>query len=189
MSLRAHRKAATRAAIQEHALRLFLAEGYDAVTVERIAAAAGVSHMTFFRHFPSKESVVETDDYDPVIAELIRARPPDEGPLAAVGAALAGALRAMPDAEQQAVLVRTGLILRTPALRARMWENQRSTQQLFADAVAAREHTDPADLRVQVLAAAALATVTTALTRWVQGEGAQPLADLVDAAFAALTAG
>ncbi|MGH4006284.1 MAG: TetR/AcrR family transcriptional regulator, partial [Pseudonocardiaceae bacterium] len=69
--LRARRKAQTRQVIQAHALRLFLANGYDATTVEEIAAAAGVSHMTFFRHFPTKESVVDTDDYDPMIAELI----------------------------------------------------------------------------------------------------------------------
>jgi AcrR family transcriptional regulator len=51
--LRERRKAETRRSIQEHALRLFLANGYDATTVEEIAAAAGVSHMTFFRHFPA----------------------------------------------------------------------------------------------------------------------------------------
>lgn len=35
-------------------MRLFLANGYEATTVQRIAAAAGVSHMTFFRYFPTK---------------------------------------------------------------------------------------------------------------------------------------
>lgn len=187
MSLREQRKAATRRAIQEHALRLFLADGYEATTVERIAAAAGVSHMTFFRYFPTKESVVETDDYDPLIAELIRTRPAREAPLVAVGTALAGALRAMPADELAGVLVRTRLILRTPALRARMGENQRATQQLFAGLLADREGADPEDLRVQVLAGAALAALTAALTAWVDADGAAPLADVVEAAFAALS--
>lgn len=189
MSLRERRKAATRRAIQEHALRLFLADGYEATTVERIAEAAGVSHMTFFRYFPTKESVVETDDYDPLIAELIRARPAGEPPLAAVRAALGRALRAMPAEELAAVLVRTRLILRTPALRARMGENQRATQRLLAEALADREGADPGELRLQVLAGAALAALTAALEAWVAADGGSALPDLVDAAFAALPSG
>ena len=82
--LRARKKAETRRSIQEHALRLFLEKGYDATTVEEIAAAAGVSHMTFFRYFPNKHAVVENDDYDPMIAELIRNRPAGEDPLTAI---------------------------------------------------------------------------------------------------------
>ena len=80
MSLRERKKAETRARIQEEAMRLFLAQGYDATTVDQIAEAAGVSHMTFFRNFPAKEDVVATDDYDPMMAELIRARPAGEPP-------------------------------------------------------------------------------------------------------------
>ena len=85
---RARKKAATKQSIQHHALRLFTEKGYDATTVEEIAAAAGVSHMTFFRHFPRKEEVVEYDEYDPLIEDLIVARPPDEPPLVAVHQAI-----------------------------------------------------------------------------------------------------
>lgn len=183
--LRERRKQATRRAIQEHALRLFLADGYDATTVDRIAEAAGVSHMTFFRYFPTKESVVDTDDYDPMIAAMVRDRPAAEAPLTAIRTALVGALRAMPTADQDALLVRTRLIINTPALRARMWENQRATQDLFADALAAREGATAPGLRLRVLAGVALAVLTTALTTWA-GADQQPLADVVDAAFATL---
>ena len=81
---RQQRKQQTRRVIQEQALRLFLADGYESTTVERIADAAGVSHMTFFRHFPTKESVVTDDDFDPLIAQLIRDRPSGEPPLTAI---------------------------------------------------------------------------------------------------------
>ncbi len=121
---REQRKQETRRAIQRHALRMFLADGYEATTVDAIAEAAGVSHMTFFRHFPTKESVVDTDDYDPVIAQVIRDRPAADPPLRAIHQALVGVLRAMPPAEQDTLRVRTRLIVGTPALRARLWENQ-----------------------------------------------------------------
>jgi transcriptional regulator GlxA family with amidase domain len=52
--LRERKKTKTRAAIREHALRLFREQGYEATTVEQIAEAAEVSHSTFFRYFPTK---------------------------------------------------------------------------------------------------------------------------------------
>src|SRR5262245_27083557 len=105
--LRARKKAQTRRALQREALRLFLAQGYAATTVGEIAAAAGVSHMTFFRHFPRKEDVVLADDYDPLIAELIAARPADEPALDAVRRALAEGLARVYAADRDALLART----------------------------------------------------------------------------------
>lgn len=186
--MREQRKARTRRAIQEHALRLFLEQGYDQTTVEQIAAAAGVSHMTFFRHFPTKEAVVEDDDYDPFIVGLVRARPTGEGPLEALRAALLTGLDAVLDTDRDAVYTRARLIVTTPALRARQWHNTAATGDLLAGALADRERR-PVDLRLRVIAAAATAALTTALTAWVEGGGADDLRALVDRAFAALRAG
>src|SRR5262249_16180969 len=61
--------------IRACALRLFREQGYDATTVEQIAAAAGVSHMTFFRCFPTKEDVALSDNYDPLIASFTAQTP------------------------------------------------------------------------------------------------------------------
>lgn len=186
LGLRERRKAETRRSIQEHALRLFLANGYDATTVEEIAAAAGVSHMTFFRHFPSKPAVVESDDYDPMLAEMIRLRPADEDPLTAIRRAIVLALRAMPAEEQATVLARTRLIMDVPALRARQEDSQRTTRELFAAAVAARTGRPGSSLPVRVLAAVAVTVLVTAIYDWAGNDGRDELADLVDAAFAAL---
>lgn len=179
--LRAQRKARTRRAIQEHALRLFLAQGYEQTTVEEIAAAAGVSHMTFFRYFPTKEAVVEDDDYDPFIADLVRARPGEESPLEALRTGLDAVL----DTDRDAVYARTRLIVTTPALQARQWRNTAATGDLLAAALADRERR-PVDLRLRVIAAAAKAALATALTAWVEGDGADDLRSLIDQAFAAL---
>jgi AcrR family transcriptional regulator len=67
----------TRDRLQREALRLFVAQGYDETTVAEIAAAAGVTQMTFFRHFPAKELVVVEDPYDPAIAQAVVAQPAD----------------------------------------------------------------------------------------------------------------
>ncbi|MFE6133557.1 TetR/AcrR family transcriptional regulator, partial [Streptomyces sp. NPDC056437] len=165
--LRERKKAQTRRTIQEQALRLFLSQGYDNTTVDEIARAAGVSSMTFFRHFPTKESVVESDDYDPFIASLIEQRPPGEAPLTALHRALGGGLAAVYATDREALLVRTRLILRTPALRARLWENQHATEEMLTGALAARSGQEP-DLALRVIAAAALAALTATLTFWVE---------------------
>lgn len=56
------RRAQTRQRSADHvehvALQLFLERGYDATTVDDVAAAAGVSRASFFRYFQSKEGVV-----------------------------------------------------------------------------------------------------------------------------------
>ncbi|WP_410539921.1 TetR/AcrR family transcriptional regulator [Streptomyces sp. KL2] len=183
--LRARKKAQVRRTIQEQALRLFLSKGYENTTVEEIAAAAGVSHMTFFRHFPTKEAVVETDDYDPMIIQLIERRPPDEDALTALHRALIQGLEAVYAGDKDALLVRARLILTTPALRARVWENQYATERLFAEALAARQPEADA-LRIRVLSAAALAALNTALALWVDSGGAEDLPSLVDRAFRVL---
>lgn len=185
--LRARKKAQTRRTIQEQALRLFLSKGYDNTTVEEIAAAAGVSHMTFFRYFPTKEAVVESDDYDPLIIQLIAERPPEEDALAALHQALTHGLKDIYATDRESLLVRTRLVLKTPALRARVWENQYATEQLLTRALTARRPAQ-SELATRVVAAAALAALTTALTIWVDSDGSKDLPALADQAFLALRA-
>ena len=178
---RERKKAQTRANLQEHALRLFLMQGYENTTVEQIAAAAGVSHMTFFRHFPTKEDVVLRDEYDPLLESLIAARPTGEPPVARVRTALRDALAAIYPQAREAILVRTQLMLRTPALRARSWENQHATQALLQRAL-----TSENTLRARVIAAACLAAITAAIETWAEADGAAELPELIDQALAML---
>jgi AcrR family transcriptional regulator len=185
---RARKKAATKQSIQEHALRLFVEKGYDATTVDEIAAAAGVSHMTFFRYFPRKEDVVEYDEYDPLLEELVAERPPHEPPLTALHNAIRAGLEKILTADHDALLVRTRLVLRNPVLRSRNMVAQDTTRDLFARALARRAGLPEPDLAATVQASAALGAMAPAVMAWADGDG-EDLIALIDAAFAALKAG
>ncbi|GAB3455806.1 TetR family transcriptional regulator [Streptomonospora sediminis] len=180
---RERKKARTRGGIQEAALRLFSEQGYDATTVAEIAAAAGVSHTTFFRYFPTKEDVVLGDEYDPLIEAAVRRRPPEEGLVERVQNAVAEGLAAVYAEGRDALLARVRLILSAPALRARMWEDMQDTQALLERALSATG--DPAEvpMRVRVAAAASLAVLTTAIITWARDDGRGDLPALIDEAF------
>ena len=184
--LRERKKAQIRHTLQEHALRLFLTKGYEATTVEEIAAAAGVSHMTFFRYFPSKEDVVMSDDYDPLVFELIAARPATEPAVDRIQHALREGLSRVYTADRDALLARTRLILSTPALRARLWEQQVATERLFAGALVEGTGDDADSLRLRVVVSACLAAVTAAGFVWIENGESCDLPDLIEQAFNSL---
>ena len=125
--LRERKKARTRAAIREHALRLFREQGYDATTVEQIAEAAEVSPSTFFRYFPTKEDVVLQDDLDLVWMDAFRAQPRDLGPIAAMRAAVRAAFPDLAADDLEQLREAMDLAVAVPAVRARMLEEMART--------------------------------------------------------------
>jgi AcrR family transcriptional regulator len=72
------------------ALDLFTEQGYDATAVSEIAERAGVTKMTFFRHFPDKREVLFAGQeiHSRILADAIAAAPGPATPVQAVGAAL-----------------------------------------------------------------------------------------------------
>ena len=184
---RQRKKTATRDRIRASALRLFREQGYDATTVEQIATAAGVSHMTFFRYFPAKEDVVLSDGYDPLIASFI-AQTPATWPLTQrIRAVLVEGLRQVYDTDRDTLLAQNKLITATPALRERLWASQVDTQQLILQALAATPDDPSPSFEDRVTVAACLAAATTAVLTWVENDGIPELPDLVEQAFDTLT--
>lgn len=187
--LRERKKLRTRLRLQQEALRRFAEQGYERTTVEQICAAAEVSPSTFFRYFPTKEDVVFWDDYNPLLGELLAARPPHEPPLRAVRNALLEGVARVFHLDQEDILTQARLVLSVPALRARMWEQQAATQRVLAGVLAGRTGADPADYRVLVAAAACAGAVTTAVQAWADSGGGKHFTTLVDRAFDLLAAG
>jgi AcrR family transcriptional regulator len=119
VGLRERKKARTRAAIREHAMRLFHEQGYGETTVEQIAEAAEVAQSTVFRYFPTKEDLVMTDDYDAPLLAAFRAQPKELSPVAAMRAAYREVFDRLPPEAVAAERERMMLVLSVPELRAR----------------------------------------------------------------------
>jgi|SRR5579875_1511152 len=183
---RQRKKAATRDRIRASALRLFREQGYEATTVEQIATAAGVSHMTFFRYFPSKEDVVLSDGYDPLIATLLAQTPVTWPLIQRIRAVLLRGLEQVYPTERDALLAQNQLIVATPALRERLWADQIATQQLILQALSAGQDVPPS-FQDRVTVAACLAAASTAILTWVENGGTPELPELMTQAFDALT--
>ena len=165
---------------------MFREQGYDATTVEQIATAAGVSHMTFFRYFPTKEDVALSDSYDPLIAGLI-AQTPASWPLTLrIRTVLVQGLRQVYSTDRDGFLAQNRLIVSTPALRERLWADQIATQQLILQALSASQD-HPPSFQDRVTVAACLAAASTAILTWVENDGSADLPDLMEEAFDALT--
>ena len=191
LPLRERKKLKTRRAIQDHALRLFTEQGYDATTVEQIAAAAEISPSTFFRYFPAKEDCVLTDEYDPVMAEVFRAQPPELSLIEAMRRMFREVLTQMYAREREQILIRTKLIMSVPALRARSFDPMQhdGSLRMFIELAAERAGTSIDDPRVRVFTWAITAALEASIVTWAESGGALDLPELVDDAIAFLAAG
>ena len=188
MGLRERKRMRTMAVIQQAALRLFAAQGYQATTVDQIAAAAGVSPATFFRYYPSKEDVVRSDEFDDLLLGELARRPPEENAYEAVAAACRAIIPYLEEA-RELVIERARLVLQTPSLHAQLWEAYRANLDMCATALALRLGQDPAGLEVRALAAAATAAAFEAMMAWVLSDGTADLSELLDRCLGGLSAG
>ncbi|WP_232835580.1 TetR family transcriptional regulator [Actinocorallia populi] len=179
-------RTAIRSELARAAIELFRREGFDRVTLNDVAVAAGVSRSTFLRYFGSKEEAVlgAMDDLGGQAAAALRARPCGESDWTALRRCLDPFLEAY-RADPSGTLTITRLIQESPALRNRQLEKQASWLPALALALADRSPR-PDPLAASVRAAAALDCLSIAVTHWTASDGAEDLAALLDRAFAAL---
>ena len=188
LGLRERKKAKTRAAIQEHALRLFQEQGYDTTTVEQIAEAAEISPSTFFRYFPSKEDVVLYDDLDPLFIAAFEAQPPNLSPIEAMRRTLRAVFTSAPAEQMERQWERARLALAVPELRMRMLDQLVAAIQLIAEMVAKRVGRSADDLAVRTFAGATVGAVMAAMLTIIEDPTADLIA-LMDTSLAYLEAG
>jgi AcrR family transcriptional regulator len=152
--LRERKKIRTRETIRREAFRLIQENGYAATTVEQIAEAAEVSPSTFFRYFPTKESVLLADDMDPVILNALEEQPPDLSPSQAVRRAYQTAMANLSEDQREFEDARQRLMFSIPELKAAMYDEYYRTITTFAEAVGRRIGRDSSDFELRVFAGA-----------------------------------
>lgn len=170
--------------VQSVALELFERHGFDAVTVEQVAKAAGLGPATVYRNFGRKEQLALWDEYDPLLLEAVATALAGKGSvLARIVAGVTAALGPIYRRDKQRLLRRARLILKTPALRTQTFSDLQALKQGLAVVLegAVRD-----GLARTVLAAAAVGALEAAIEAWVAGGGRVPLETWCSRAFAAL---
>ncbi|HEU5037859.1 MAG TPA: TetR family transcriptional regulator [Nocardioides sp.] len=175
---RERRKADTRLALEDAALRRFAAEGYDATSVDAIAADAGVSARTFFRYFAGKDEVLDMGRLERQ-AGLCEVVARADGAGLAVVRAAAVHLAAGFAGDRERVALRQRAVATSPVLRGRLFDTLASWEHTLAAALDARGEADAA-----TLAAVGIAVFRAATAAWVDRGGS--LEDLVERSFDAL---
>jgi AcrR family transcriptional regulator len=186
--LRERKKARTRASIQEHALRLFREQGYEATTVEQIAEAAEVSPSTFFRYFPTKEDVVAYDALDPAVMAAWRSQPPEIAPIPAIRRAMIEVFGSLTSDQVAEMMDRGRLLFSVPELRQAAINEMIRSGQMVADEMAVRLGRSPDDFELRVFAGAVMGGLLAALIPMLEN-GSVDMMTQLDRAFAFLERG
>lgn len=191
-SLRDHAREAVRAEVQRQAWLLFAEHGFEATTVDRIAAASGMSRRTFFRYFTSKDDLVLSRmvESGAELVAVLEGRPTTESPWASLRAAFQLIIdKQSAHAERSR---RLQLMLRDePAVRASVEEWRRRWTALIAPVLASRSIVgddlgdDLSRLRAEALTRSALECLEAAQELWAERPG-EDLGRLVDEAMGAV---
>lgn len=173
----------------EHAgMDLFASRGYDHVTIQEIATAAGIARRTFFRHYTSKDELLQAYDTRLAVRALhgLERRPPDEPAAVALCEAIKSTADMTPD--QERIAFQRNRVLqaaRADTLIAGPPELAGS----FLEAIARRLGTDAGDMRAHVIVWSVFAASRAATRVWIAGEGKGSLRDHLDQAFDQLLGG
>ncbi|MCY0933505.1 TetR/AcrR family transcriptional regulator [Streptomyces sp. H34-S4] len=181
---RERKKAQTRKALADAALRLFREHGYDKVGVRDVAEAADVSVTTLFKHFPSKEALVfdEDEDTEAALVSAVRDRAPGQSVLHSLREHLV-ATRATRRIDDPEVLAHLTLVRETPELLEywdRMW---RRHEFALGAAIAEAAGAPEGDLRSAALARFAMDTTSLIRGQEDQQRAMRDLFALIEAGF------
>jgi AcrR family transcriptional regulator len=181
--LTARRRRLMRADIERVAMRMFLDRGYDAVSVDEIAEAVGMSSRTFFRYYATKDEILRSYQrgLNDALVDAFAAQPGDTPATAALRAAyVATSHVAKPERERVRALGR--LLATAPAVHARTVGESLLDDRIEAE-FARRSRARPTDPRPGVIVAAMAAAATVAWNRWVGRDDPRDPAVVVAAAI------
>lgn len=190
---RVARRLANRQVVEDAALRLFARNGFEATTVDEIAAAAGVSVRSFHHHFPTKRDVLVGDLSGPSerLAAALAEQPEGAHPLVAFRAALRTVGLQKDAGHRERILLRARILRAEPHLVPIAHELFRGFGRILAEDVARRSGLDPErDAYPRLVAAVAVAALgATMLSLAPERCDQGALEEAIDSAFDCVLAG
>ena len=173
--------------LQEAALALYSERGFDQTTAAQIAARAGLTERTFFRHYADKREVLFGGSailQERIVAGVAGA-PPTDGPLDAVARGLAAAADMLGEFRRDLSRQRHDVIAANPELR----ERELAKLADYAVAVAGALHRrGVAEPQATLAAEAGMTVFRIAVERWASGQDDCDLADVMRDSLAGLRA-
>lgn len=174
-SRRQDRATQTRLALVDAALNLFSTNGFDQTTTDQIAKGAGVSPRTFFRYFPTKESVLFLGEYDFVRAfsGVYLAQPESMSELDAMAQAFITLAPGLSRQRGRITLYREA-VSSSVKLIGQERKNHDTSARTVTDAIAERRKIAVADERCILLASVGMLVVERSIDRWIRSPGSLP---------------
>ena len=175
-----------RGRLAQAALELFAERGYDRTTTADIAAAAGLTERTFFRHFADKREALfdGSAELQRSMVAAVAAAPSPAGPMDAVAAALQGAAALLQERAERAP-VRAAVVAAHPELVERELIKMATLAVALATALRDRGVAEPA---ARLAAEAGIAVFRVSFDRWVLDPAARPMGEVAAEALAELRA-
>lgn len=184
IGLRERKKRERRRRIEDAAIELFDRNGFDATTIDQIAAAADIAPRTFFSYFDSKDDVVLADYADRLdrVIGVLRTRPAEEPAWTALGASFA-AVSSDFAAESDRLARRFSIMAGTPSVHARSLQLQAGWEETISEQLALRLGVGTDRPEPRLLAATAVAVMRSSLQHWLIRDREGSLPDVVQRAF------
>ncbi len=185
--LRARKRQQTRERLTRAAMALFLERGFEATTLDDIAAAADISRRSFFHYFASKEDVVLAwqEESTAALVAAVAARPASESMLTAAENAILAMVRQLEPGEAIAMAC---LKRDNPALQARDQVKYEKLERALAEALGKRAGHRAEKLQARLVAMIATGTMRIGGEIWA-AEGAREKPEaLAKRTFAAIRA-
>jgi AcrR family transcriptional regulator len=168
----------SRGRLHEAALALYSERGFDQTTAAQIAARAGLTERTFFRHFADKREVLFGGSAilkDRIVAGVVGA-PPEDGPLDAVSCGLSAAAEMLGESRRDLTRQRQAVIAANPELRER--ELAKLADYAAAVAAALRQR-GVSDMQATLAAESGMTVLRVALQQWCSVDDGPDLAAIM----------
>jgi AcrR family transcriptional regulator len=185
--LRERKRRETLARISEVALELFLAKGFDATTLDEIAAAAGISRRTFFYYFNSKDEILlaYVAGYSDALKALVLESSSAGEPIDVVRDAL---VKLSSRFHERKMIATARLMRQSEVLRARNQGQYLKFEQAVTEALFELWPRKERHERLRIVAMVAMAALRFAVDGWLEQDGKRPLVKHIEDAFRNLKA-